>query len=62
MSQCKHPKKSFEVSFVSYGMEKGRSLSVFALKPICLKVAASDYDVYIILYKICLSSVFVQGF
>ena len=31
MFQCKHPKKSFKVSFVSSGMEKGKSLSVFAL-------------------------------
>ena len=29
MSQCKHTKKRFEVSFVSSGMEKGRTFSVF---------------------------------
>ena len=31
MSQCKHPKKSIEVSFVASGIKKGRHFSVFAL-------------------------------
>ena len=37
MFQCKHTKKSFEVSCVSSGMEKKQKFSVFAPKTIHLK-------------------------